>query len=96
MTHTPGPWMEQRDKFGMITGMIYEKHQTLDAPAIHKQAVAEAWTEANVTLIAAAPDLLEAAKVALDTMESIMLKNADRSRTVQILRSAIAKAEPKP
>jgi hypothetical protein len=48
--------------------------------------------EASADLIAAAPDLLEAAARALEDLEFLSGETADDQPTVQMLRAAIAKA----
>ena len=109
--HTPGPWLIAKPKSG---ARLEERNDKL----IHTQdrkCVAEVFqyqnhnnpnvaTEANARLIAAAPDLLEAAKDALREADwwiraKTWENDEDFERNLQKLdsvRNAIAKAEGKP
>lgn len=88
MKHTPGPWEISVDTHGNLdicmTGagdMIADLKDCLNA-------------EANASLIAAAPELLEAAKDALQSLKRLSdAEGAYRITVIQELESAIGKAE---
>ncbi|MBX4211723.1 MAG: hypothetical protein KW806_02965 [Candidatus Yanofskybacteria bacterium] len=101
--HTPGPWSVMfhnsgnigsrdvceiwADKIGSVALAKRIVHRAVGANPKIERPLAEA--RANAHLIAAAPDLLEACKIALDDNR----KQADGSLKVQkILLSAIAKS----
>ena len=81
--YTPGPWHTAGDQGVQIRS---EKHQ-----------IAKIWTmrgnewKANARLITAAPDLLEAAKLALQSAESWIYDQLDGT---SLLESALAELEP--
>ena len=88
--HTPGPWYHVND-FGIW-----------DAPNHPAQVIAEcdpadvrnAEAFANADLIAAAPDLLECAKMlALVCAENALENTPERAEILATARAAIAKAE---
>ena len=84
LAHTPGPWHYKKDGFRISIGNQSTRHDYL----AHNYTVStidgnSLQSEANARLIAAAPDLLEAAKEALHLAERGV---AER------LRYAIAKA----
>jgi hypothetical protein len=95
--HTPGPWIvTDRGSNGGTT--IRTTKGDLSAVARIYYAApyfgkmeedSEANRQANAALIAAAPDLLEACKVALGTLNTMM----DIERTRTELAAVIAKAE---
>lgn len=84
--HTPAPWHG-------VGGEIRATHPNQNG--LH---VATVWshgdrqTAANERLIAAAPDLLEAARLAVSLMEQFF-QTRQGAATVKMLRQAIAKAE---
>jgi histidinol-phosphate/aromatic aminotransferase/cobyric acid decarboxylase-like protein len=87
MTHTPGPWEIDDDTLDVIALTIG------DAPAYIAcqptsptgRSLAEEEIRANLRLIAAAPDLLAAAKLVLEA--------GDQEYVKFIVRDAISKAE---
>lgn len=99
-THTPGPWSyrhgDTRERpyvigadfpgEGMICSMNPSRTPGLGNPSD--------W-EANARLIAAAPDLLKAAKAALDACDTVAACSVTEAMdsAAKLLRSAIAKAE---
>jgi hypothetical protein len=83
MTFTPGPWTANR----LIVSSGGAVPVPLALMALHGSREAEA--EANARLIAAAPDLLEAAKFVLDN--SMLYRIAGWEK----LQAAINKAEAK-
>lgn len=94
-THTPGPW-EAR---GVI---IYRSTPDADTGAtpllcvVTGDGTSVAEDEANARLVAAAPDLLEAAKACLPSFDLMWPPEDATGRRGQLreaLRAAIAKAE---
>ncbi len=86
--HTPGPWavnedgwkVESEKEHGWINdGWIVCSTHGPDA-------------EANALLIAAAPDLLEAAKEAYEWMNGLPIPTTGCTAKMQVLYNAIAKA----
>jgi len=89
--HTPGPWWAGTDE---DAHMVYGSEADGTAVADCMRDDGDDYVErANARLIAAAPDLLAACKVALDRIgsdiESPHLRTADGDQ----LRAAVAKAE---
>ena len=83
MTHTKGPW-----RIGDAGATVFGPPQGLP-PLI----VANVRSKANAHLIAAAPDLLEAAKHLLKDLEQDFELTANEIQSAYVLRYAIAKAE---
>jgi hypothetical protein len=96
--HTPGPWtFGSREGWRVDAPTHYSSHYTLVAKGrrapiafVVSTARDEDEYHANARLIAAAPDLLEAAERALIEMEALC-GNASLGE-IGLLRSAIAKA----
>lgn len=91
-THTPGPWE-------VSEGRGFRSIKASDGGHVIASDQGEFtgnW-EANARLIAAAPDLLEAAKHTLSVLEGTGTKIEGRENFIGIpaLRAAIAKAEGK-
>jgi hypothetical protein len=101
-THTPGPWEVKRQAYNNADAEFFIKH-----PGVYGGSVCRMWAggdneahileaEANARLIAAAPDLLEAAKDAqamlFERIQDSNLTNGER-RVMNALYAAIAKAE---
>ena len=90
MKHTPGPWEVDKET-GEITaretvlGIIYGVD---DFPCYEGEDIDEE-CKANASLVAAAPDLLEAAKLALEKCPFPV----GAMKAKEALRTAIAKAE---
>lgn len=105
MSHTPGPWIAQlghtAEEAGTLTPVWFVS--TVDDSPETWEGVAECAfdrPEANARLIAAAPDLLEAAQFALDFhaigTEAFVKRYGAGATTRDLanrLRAAIAKAE---
>lgn len=88
--HTPGPWYTFTNAEGVLQVWAESRHineDVLVATAEDDGGVLGA-DEDNARLIAAAPDLLEAAKAALVRLDAIDISTINRD-----LRAAIAKAE---
>ena len=96
MTHTPGPWKVCN----------FDKSVSCTIDSVNGVVVAEpsgpegSWGsvkeehEANAHLIAAAPELLEACKTALGSMQRYGIKQGSREeKEVFVIEQAIAKAE---
>lgn len=83
--HTPGPWLVEHDTD--ITGSEASPEigcvGKVDIAHVYLRAV-PGKTEANARLIAAAPDLLEALRVAEESVGDL--------KALEIVRAAIAKA----
>ena len=91
--HTPGPWVYRKQMTGImgvgrdLYGIGYERDNAV-------WFVAEHANEEDARLISAAPDLLYAAKDALDSFEYGDDQEAYRkAQAIKTLRAAIAKAE---
>ncbi len=108
MTHTPGPWRSQsvttvneRGTF-VYKRIVSPQGDVITSDRGYKGDNADA--EANAHLIAAAPELMEAAKEVLQQLDSYVSegrKGAGLKRfagwfCVSDLRAAIAKATPQP
>jgi hypothetical protein len=86
--HTPGPWLtnESTEHCGRVNVTV--------CAAFTANEIATAWqgttevNRANASLIAAAPDLLNALVMVLDDPQAL----DGRPRTAEIVREAIAKA----
>lgn len=91
--HTPGPWIIRDDD-------IYQKHTVIDGAALHLGRIAHVvFTRsarnpseciANARLIAAAPELLERLR---DALNALRIYGPRGSLTIKQGESAIAKAE---
>ena len=90
--HTPGPWHINRDDWGAPTAIRSQDAQPVVATGPGFGSKAE--IEANMNLIAAAPDMLEALQSALARLDNgYRLSLAEQRATAEQLRAAIAKAE---
>jgi hypothetical protein len=94
--HTPGPWWVDDD--GCIAAGSGESYVTVAQGLAPSDDLDE--ITANLTLLAAAPDLLQATRCALAELEGIMPEfepSGDRAhpgwQTIDELRAAIEKAE---
>jgi len=84
-THTPGPWEFRKQSISPVgTRDLYGVGPVIDRAVWF---VAESVAENDVRLIAAAPDLLEAAQAYLGVIQG------DNSPEANALRAAIAKAD---
>lgn len=87
---TPGPWLRNIRCDGKYS-TVFAGRNTHVAHVCQQKDGAE--TEANIDLIASAPDLLEACEVALEFIEARERKyNMTASTEGNLLRFAIAKA----
>lgn len=94
-THTPGPWGEVSDEFGWCKRAIaYPDGDDRDHDLCVVQCGDPDELEANARLIAAAPDLLAAARAALRLLDSVAFvsKDGDTAKPVALLRAAVSKA----
>jgi hypothetical protein len=88
--HTPGPWeYESQDPHAL--GKITSDDGTLVAE-VHGDWDDDHSTEANARLIAAAPDLLAACKLAVERLE-VCSYQGDEDSFVEEIAAAIARAE---
>lgn len=95
--HTPGPWRVEQDG-NMNPNLTFR----ICGPWIHRKSSARqpyhalADTEANARLIAAAPELLEALKLAYQQFDDAIHCRRPSMHPLEyakVLRAAIAKAE---
>jgi len=91
-THTQGPWDYS---YGKTQGEGAGKRVFIGANI--SGGIGELYTdsvgwESNARLIAAAPDLLEAARHALETIEDY-INGGKNLETAKVLRNAISKAD---
>ena len=86
MTHNKGPWIYEKEivSYGIRQPGGYFIAETLNG-------MEESAHEANARLIAAAPDLLESAKLLIDSYD-ICRKDRTPDVIFERLRAAIAKA----
>ncbi len=88
--HTPGPWEvwqgTLKGTFTIVRGIAHEGRAQLPTLAQVHNYPGE--TEANARLIAAAPDLLEAAELAL-----VCIHEGTDKKSYDFVRAAIARAE---
>ena len=87
--HTPGPWKYQMQRIHSANGFVkYASPWLEDAWEGDKEA------EANMRLMAAAPDLLAEAMSVIDQIEGIGIEDWHGAEGLDItgLRTAIAKA----
>ena len=102
MKHTPGPWLVVKEPNGVIyvdgdlstVCDLYQKERAGTHYKIHQFINADA----NANLIAAAPDLLDALKLALVNLECGAFNTSGKaqknySNAANIARQAIKKAE---
>jgi hypothetical protein len=91
--HTPGPWSISRaHPSAIVGGKIYQFTNGSGQRQVAMACVMDednGSMEANARLIAAAPDLLDAARAALDDLIS---DGHEHYRVAEVLRAAIAKA----
>jgi len=85
--HTPGPWMFRPSRQPQITSESDPAGRTI---AIVYDQVPDAERKANASLIAAAPELLEALKECLGELERLGWGGAGYT---DLAHAAIAKAE---
>lgn len=98
--HTPGPWEARRIMYPKRLDVSFEVSaargfvcQTIMREIASEREVIEQ-DEANATLIAAAPDLLEALKAAELLLDEADLDyEAEGAAALRLMRAAIAKAE---
>jgi hypothetical protein len=100
MAHTPGPWEVCKFHFrknGIKMHRLAVKETNTGCFIVDKVFTTRFKegdeTEANAALIAAAPDLLEACKVALSVL---IREGASEFHAQPLLRDAIIKADPAP
>jgi hypothetical protein len=93
--HTPGPWTHsQWGQTISINADGFTGIANINPSGNHKSGIPKPEDRANARLIAAAPDLLETAKLALaDLQESEKRNGYQNFKSGELLRAAIAKAE---
>lgn len=98
MTHTPGPW---KASFGDLIRVFATELPGVTVCGVHKigrqvgeyTPEAEVQCKANARLIAAAPDMLAALKLAEEHLPFIADDNPEASHALVQVRAAVAKAE---
>lgn len=100
--HTPGPWKVHKTKRGFAIlhplvnmdgeykGQLGGYHVVVQERQLSPEGIETKLEEGNAHLIAAAPDLLEACKFAVDYLE----KNPTRHTITDKLKQVLSKAEP--
>lgn len=86
--HTPAPWIDGAERDGRQT-VHYVKAGTCNIYLNRGVGQTEQEARANIRLVAAAPELLEACKAALAKLESL---HEEHNRTGVMLEDAIQKA----
>ena len=86
---TSGPWIYGQDGFNLGNGVVYARHANGNPKDICTVRGWGADQQANVKLIAAAPDLLEALQEAVRWHESII---GESYFPIDAAKKAIAKA----
>jgi histidinol-phosphate/aromatic aminotransferase/cobyric acid decarboxylase-like protein len=84
-THTPGPWHRNISADGKYPTVFAGRNQHV---AVASQQKDSAETEANISLIAAAPDLL----AALQRAAALLARYPDHTDAWRECRAAIARA----
>ena len=90
--HTPGPWSLEHidgETYRVIDAMDMQELSRIATVHFHDDAVGE--TKANACLIAAAPELLEALRIARDHIDMAALE-ISHCKYAERIRAAIAKA----
>jgi len=96
---TPGPWGEISDEFGRCKRAIaYPDRDERDHDLCVIQCGDPDELEANARLIAAAPDLLIAARAAMRLLDSVAFvsKEGDTAKPLALLRRAVGRIEGAP
>lgn len=90
--HTPGPWRYGNSSKNLDQFFVGNNDYTKSIALIDSFHVEH---EANAKLIAAAPELLEACKLAIDELKesATALDGQSHETMIKILEAAIAKAE---
>jgi hypothetical protein len=100
--HTPGPWKRYKRRLRPNIGPVIREVQTRDGKAVVHWGgfdgvnMPKAEIDANVRLMAAAPELLVAAKLALEYFDRCVMScdpDEEEVEEAAALRAAIAKAE---
>ncbi|MEN6301729.1 MAG: hypothetical protein ABFD96_03350 [Armatimonadia bacterium] len=96
--HTPGPWRVGKNYGAVIADTAPEGHlpdadlEASEIKAYGGYVIGESIAKCNRSLIAAAPDLLEAAKYALSVIRSQGMYDLSERRAARRLQEAIARA----
>jgi hypothetical protein len=94
VTHTPGPWWLDDD--GFVAAGSSDTYRTVADPRCMIATDMSGEMDANARLIAAAPDLLAAARNAANVLAGLAIGDLDTvtrdSPALQQLRAAIAQA----
>lgn len=97
MAHTKGPWRPGKSNMNDPLERFIVRAEHVDGQPYICQVMESDYDKGNARLIAAAPDLLEALKVAINTVECASI-GADGAELpwYRMARKAIAKAEGRP
>lgn len=94
--HTPGPWSYEYDNCDNGTGQRYSLSGPNGRDLLHfsynSSSAEEAEKKANARLMAAAPELLRAARSALGVLSGLDMNKSSLVSALAGLRVAIAKA----
>lgn len=94
MKHTPGPWIIRQTEY--VDRFIFVSPQWWNVEADNRVEFLHGRSLANVRLMSAAPDLLEACKELLATSYSAPVNGQVHTHDAAIkMRAAISKAEGK-
>lgn len=89
--HTPGPWELRRDDMGGISPLIFPAGQNYPVASVTGYHANDGQRLPNAQLIAAAPELLEAAQAAWNCIGELPPTQA-RVEVAQLLQAAVEKA----
>lgn len=96
-THTPGPWVwdenrRERKYADIVLTADAEENSISIIEGAYFVSEADSENEANARLIAAAPDLLDAAKAISEWYDVVQQHYPEMLREFKHLRTAVAKA----
>lgn len=90
MSHTPGPWRYEHDQFTEEEGPVWVIEDVAGTNMILARIFDEGpVTEANASLIAAAPDLLAAAELAIHKIEQTQQGQYPEGQALDAARNAL-------
>ena len=95
MSHTPGPWIAspKRNELDLLEYSIDYNNENGSGHVATVDASRGERLEANARLIAAAPEMLEALRIALSALSDLVANYPSEAETYNRVESAIAKAD---